>query len=121
MSFVSHKTKGDHAVDVAIYTVLGFFALITLFPLYYALPVPVPFHVPVPVHVPFPFPFAGILDPSRNIRVKVHRKRQMVEFKLSERRKESPRTPKLISVFCLLLFPLTLSFPTMQISRDCSC
>ncbi|MDR6551631.1 carbohydrate ABC transporter permease [Paenibacillus qinlingensis] len=35
MSFVSHKTKGDHAVDVGIYTVLGFFALITLFPLYY--------------------------------------------------------------------------------------
>ncbi|CAH1221985.1 L-arabinose transport system permease protein AraQ [Paenibacillus allorhizoplanae] len=35
MSFVSHKTKGDHAVDVAIYAVLGFFALITLFPLYY--------------------------------------------------------------------------------------
>ncbi|NQX61172.1 carbohydrate ABC transporter permease [Paenibacillus qinlingensis] len=35
MSFVSHKTKGDHAVDVVIYAVLGLFALITLFPLYY--------------------------------------------------------------------------------------
>jgi putative aldouronate transport system permease protein len=35
MSFVSHKTKGDHAADVAIYAVLGLFALITLFPLYY--------------------------------------------------------------------------------------
>lgn len=35
MSFVSHKTKGDHAVDMVIYAVLGFFALITLFPLYY--------------------------------------------------------------------------------------
>ncbi|OAS15657.1 carbohydrate ABC transporter permease [Paenibacillus oryzisoli] len=36
MSFVSsHKTKGDHAADVAIYTVLGLFALVTLFPLYY--------------------------------------------------------------------------------------
>lgn len=36
MSFVSsHKTKGDHAVDVAIYTILGLFALVTLFPLYY--------------------------------------------------------------------------------------
>ncbi|WP_169081732.1 carbohydrate ABC transporter permease [Paenibacillus sp. PL91] len=35
MSFVLQKTKGDKIADAIIYTVLGLFALVTLFPLYY--------------------------------------------------------------------------------------
>lgn len=35
MSFVTHKTKGDKAIDTVIYTLLALFGLITLFPLYY--------------------------------------------------------------------------------------
>jgi len=35
MSFVNHKTKGDKAVDVVLYTVLTLFGLATMFPIYY--------------------------------------------------------------------------------------